>query len=281
MKHDESHSMRWATGNCHVDGVDIHYIRTGGDLPPLVALHGLLGSGACLAPLARSLESSFDVVLLDARGHGKSSAPSKGYLYSDLAGDVAGLVKELKLQAPILLGHSMGGMTAAVAAANLGPSIAGLVLVDPTFISPEWQREVFESDIAGDHRRSLMSERAELLAQARLRHPARSAEVQECLVDARLQTSLSAFEVLTPPNPDYCELVKHISAPILLVIGDRGVVSLETAGKLRALNPLLRYETIADVGHGIPYDKPAQLGAAILPFLRMVSESWNRAAAED
>ncbi|NLR96200.1 alpha/beta hydrolase [Rhizobium sp. P38BS-XIX] len=273
--------MRWATGNCHVNGVDIHYIRTGGDHPPLVALHGLLGNGACLAPLACSLENSFDVVLPDARGHGKSSAPSIGYSYSDLAGDVAGLMKELKLRAPILLGHSMGGMTAAVVAANLGRSIAGLVLVDPTFISPEWQREVFESDIAGDHRRSLMSERAELLAQARLRHPTRSTEVRECLVDARLQTCISAFEVLTPPNPDYCELVQHISAPILLVIGDRGVVSLETASKLQALNPLLRYETIADVGHGIPYDKPAHLGAAILPFLRMVSENWSRAAAED
>lgn len=81
----EKSFAHWTISNCNANGINIHYLRTGADYPPLVALHGLLGSGPCLAPLARTLENTFDVILPDARGHGKSSAPAKGYLYRDLA----------------------------------------------------------------------------------------------------------------------------------------------------------------------------------------------------
>lgn len=271
MTQHETCFASWTAGNCKANGIDIHYLRTGGDYPPLVALHGLLGSGACLAPLASTLEDAFDVVLPDARGHGRSSVPAKGYLYRDLAGDVVELIERLNLDAPILLGHSMGGMTAAVVAGQLGSAVSGVILVDPTFISPERQREVFESDVAEDQRRSLASSRSDLLAQSRLRNPYRSAEILEYLVDARLQTSMSAFEVLTPPNPDYHELIRSISVPILLVVGGKGIVSLGTAHELQKLNPLLRYELIPDGGHGLPYDQPERLGAGIMSFLRSLS----------
>ena len=59
-------------------------------------LHGLMGSGACWSPLARALEGEFDVLMPDARGHGGSTAPTFGYSYDELAGDVLGLVQELQ-----------------------------------------------------------------------------------------------------------------------------------------------------------------------------------------
>jgi pimeloyl-ACP methyl ester carboxylesterase len=62
--------------------------------------------------LARAFEAEFDVVMPDARGHGNSSTPLNGYRYEDHARDVVGLIQGLGLAAPVLLGHSMGGMTA-------------------------------------------------------------------------------------------------------------------------------------------------------------------------
>ncbi|WP_246779671.1 alpha/beta fold hydrolase [Rhizobium sp. BK313] len=97
------------SGRCQANGIDIHFLRTGGDKPPLVALHGLIGSGACLSPVARTLKGDFDVILPDARGHGQSSGPVSGYSYPELAADVIGLIEKLALDQPILLGHSMGG----------------------------------------------------------------------------------------------------------------------------------------------------------------------------
>ncbi len=55
-------------GVCDANGINIHYLRTGGSKPPLVLLHGLTGSGACWSPLARALEGEYDVMMPDARG---------------------------------------------------------------------------------------------------------------------------------------------------------------------------------------------------------------------
>src|ERR1700688_4637663 len=104
----------WTTGTCEANGIDVHYLRTGGDKPPVVLLHGLMTKGACWTPLAQALEEEYDVIMPDARGHGNSSAPDHGYRYDDLAADVVCLIDVLGLATPVLLGHSMGGMTAAV-----------------------------------------------------------------------------------------------------------------------------------------------------------------------
>jgi pimeloyl-ACP methyl ester carboxylesterase len=263
----------WTGGTCETNGIDIHYLRTGGDKPPLIALHGLTGSGACWTPLARALEGDCDVVTPDARGHGQSSAPPRGYLYPDHAGDVIGLIETLGLAAPVLLGHSMGGMTAAVVASRLGTEIRGLILADPTFLNPELQREVYESDAVEQHRRLLDLNKDDVLAEARLRHPHRSPELLELIIDARMRTPIRAYEVLTPPNPDYRALMSAIRVPILLVIADKGVVSHETARELQALNHRLRYETIPDAGHGIPYDQPDRFAALVGAFMQSMSAS--------
>jgi N-formylmaleamate deformylase len=261
------------TGVCDVNGVDIHYQRTGGPKPALVLLHGLMLSGACWTPLARALAGEYDVVMPDARGHGKSSAPHHGYSYQDHASDVVGLLRALHLARPVLLGHSMGGMTAALVASRGGGLIRGLVLADPTFLSPQRQREVRDSDVADQHRRTLGKTRSDLVEEARGRHSRRSSEMLELFAEARLQTRLSAFDVLTPPNPEYRQVVSSIDVPTLLVIGDNPVVDLETAMELRGRNPRLRIEQIRDAGHAVPFDQPERFEEVVSVFLRSIARS--------
>lgn len=258
----------WISDVCGANGISVHYLRTGGGKPPVVLLHGLMGSGACWTPLARALEDDFDVVMPDARGHGASSAPTRGYRYDDLASDVVGLIRGLELSRPILLGHSMGGMTAAVVASRGAGILRGLVLVDPTFLTPERQREVHESDVAEQHRRALALPKSELVAQARARHPHRSPEIIELQAEARLSTSIDAFDVLTPPNPEYRAVVRAIEVPTLLVIGDSPVVTFEMATELRSLNPRIRIEQVQNAGHGLPFERPGRLGEVVASLLR-------------
>lgn len=261
--------MNWRSGVCEANGIDIHYLRTGGAKPVIVLLHGLMGSGACWTPVARVLEGELDVVMPDARGHGDSSAPQRGYRYGEHAKDVVGLLRGLGLSRPVLVGHSMGGMTAALVASRNAELLRALVLVDPTFLSPECQREVHASDVAEQHRRALGREKAELVAQARARSPGRAPELVEIQAEARLKTRLSAFDVLTPPNPAYRDVVSAIDVPTLLVIGDRSpVVSFEMATELRRINPRIRIELVTDAGHGLPFDQPEPLAEAIASFLR-------------
>jgi pimeloyl-ACP methyl ester carboxylesterase len=167
-------------------------------------------------------------------------------------------------------------MTAALVASRGTKVIRGLVLADPTFLSPQRQREVRDSDVAEQHRRALSRTRSELLAEAQARHSRRSPEILELFAEARLQTCMGAFDVLTPPNPEYRQLVSTIDAPTLLVIGDTGnVVSLETAMELQSLNPRMRVEQIRDAGHALPYDQPARFAAVVRSFLCSVAEELS------
>ncbi|WP_212005173.1 alpha/beta fold hydrolase [Chitinophaga sp. HK235] len=230
-------------------------------------LHGLMTNGLCWTGLAHTLEKEYDVIMPDARGHGKSGVPDYGYQYEDHANDVAGLIKALRLSPPILLGHSMGGMTAAVVAGRKPNLLSGLVLADPTFLSPKVQREVRDSDVADQHRKVLNMSLEEIMAEARTRHPNRSSETIELFARARLQTSMGAFDVLTPPNPDYRQLVINIDIPSLLVFGDRGVVSSVVAEELQRLNARLQVEQIREAGHSLHMDQPERFATTVKNFL--------------
>nr|WP_281255905.1 alpha/beta hydrolase [Deinococcus hopiensis] len=227
-----------------------HPLPNGGPQhPPVIALHVLMGSGACWAPLARVLEDEYTVLMPEARGHGRSSASTHGYLYPDHANDVLGLIGALKLTRPVLLGHFMGGMTAALTRIFKAPYWS-----TRRASVPSGNAKVYGSDVAEQHRHALNLDKSELAAQAKRRRPSRSTEVSERLVEAGLQTRMQAFEVLAPLNPEYRELIQSVRVPILLILGSSGTVTLNQAQELQTLDRGPRYEgipTLATVCHTI------------------------------
>jgi len=260
----------WKTRTCKTNGIAMHYTRTGGDKPLIILLHGLTAEGTSWTPVARALEKDFDLIMADARGHGLSTAPDHGYSYPDHARDLAGLIASVATPPAALVGHSMGGMTAALFASLHPTAFGSLVLVDPSFLSAETQQEVYESDVREQHRKLLGRPVGEIEADLAKRHSDRSREMIRLIARARLRTGAAAFEVLAPPVPDYRELVKRIQVPILLVLADRGVVSPAAAEELQGLNPLVRVSRIVKAGHGIPYDQPKELAAVISAFVSSV-----------
>jgi pimeloyl-ACP methyl ester carboxylesterase len=260
----------WKTFSCETNGITMHYTRTGGDKPLVILLHGLTAEGTSWTPVARELEKDFDLIMADARGHGLSTAPDQGYSYPDQARDLAGLIASVAMPPVALVGHSMGGMTAALFASLHPTTLGSLVLVDPSFLSAEIQQEVYESGVREQHRKLLGRPVGEIEADLAKRHPGRSREMIRLIARARLRTGAAAFEVLAPPVPDYRELAKRIQVPILLVLADRGVVSPAAAEELQGLNPLVQVSRIRQAGHGIPYDQPGELATVISAFVSSV-----------
>ena len=164
----------------------------------------------------------------------------------------------------------MGGMTAALVACRMQRILHGLILADPPFLSPEVQREVYESDVVEQHRQLLNKTPDEILAEAQNKHPRRSSDTLRLLTTARHQTSMSAFQVLIPPYPDYKQLVSMIHIPSLLMICETGVVSPVVAEELRNLNPRLHIEKLTGVGHGLHYDQPEQFVTIVKSFLSSI-----------
>ncbi|RKR75039.1 alpha/beta fold hydrolase [Frondihabitans australicus] len=113
-----------------VDGHEIAFRRfgAGAGAPPLLLVHGLFGDSSTVAALAHELSASFDVIALDALGHGHSSHPSE-FTLDDQARAVLGLATALGLDRFALVGISMGSYIAQAAAIRDPARISSLVLV--------------------------------------------------------------------------------------------------------------------------------------------------------
>ena len=118
----------WSRGSVVANSILQHYYRTGADRPPLVLLHGFLDGAVTWLRTARALEQDYDVIMVDARGHGRSDGIETGFPQEALTEDVAGLIRALKLGAPRILGHSKGGATGIHVAAAYPDLVRALIV---------------------------------------------------------------------------------------------------------------------------------------------------------
>lgn len=97
--------------------------------PPLVVLHGLLGSSRNWLGAGAALAGQWHVHALDLRNHGKS--PHAGTMsYADLVGDVLAWMDRHGLARVDLMGHSMGGKVAMILACRHPERVNRLIVVD-------------------------------------------------------------------------------------------------------------------------------------------------------
>ena len=64
----------WKSETIQSNGLQIFYTRTGGNKPSFVLAHGFSDDGLCWTPIAQVLEKHYDVIMVDARGHGRAAA---------------------------------------------------------------------------------------------------------------------------------------------------------------------------------------------------------------
>jgi pimeloyl-ACP methyl ester carboxylesterase len=94
--------------------------------PTLFLLHGMNGNSKSWANLFHSLRSSFRVIAWDAPSFGRSDV--FGDSIEEYKNAAKALIKGLKLEDTILIGHSMGGLIATQLAHDDGISVSGLIL---------------------------------------------------------------------------------------------------------------------------------------------------------
>lgn len=104
----------WFEDDIIANDIRQHYYRTGGagSKPAVLLLHGFSESGITWLRVAKELEGDYDVIMADARGHGRSEGIAKGYSPRILIEDAAAFIRALKLDRPRIISFSMGGGTA-------------------------------------------------------------------------------------------------------------------------------------------------------------------------
>ena len=113
------------------DGAAIAWSRTGAGDTALVFIHGWSCNSAFWREQVDAFAADYTVVTLDLPGHGQSSGDREPWRVGDYGADVAAVVTELELERVVLIGHSMGGLVALRAAAELDGRALAVIAADP------------------------------------------------------------------------------------------------------------------------------------------------------
>ncbi|MEV7552227.1 alpha/beta hydrolase [Amycolatopsis sp. NPDC089917] len=123
------------TGVLRRGAQELRYGDLAGELRPVVFTHGAGMDHRMFDAQARALhERGHRVVIWDQRGHGESVlAPGSRFTAAIALDDLTALLDHLRLDRPILIGHSLGGNLAQALVRRLPERAGGLVVVDSTW----------------------------------------------------------------------------------------------------------------------------------------------------
>ena len=229
------------------DGVALHYRRSVGPGRCWVFLHGFADSGSTWDRVGGRMPAHADLVLIDARNHGRSGRGPGGHQRQ--VADVIAVLERLDVDAPVVVGHSIGARTATGVAAARPDLVGRLVLLDPPWRDGPGSDSGPDPDRLAAVRQEISglcaSSPSQLLRLARSRHPDWDAADYPAWVESKQQTGAAAAADLTPVP--WRPLAGTLAVPTLLVHGDPTSGGIVTGAVARAFAALARDVTVHHV----------------------------------
>ncbi|CAM3337109.1 alpha/beta fold hydrolase [Paracoccus nototheniae] len=251
----------------HANGIRQHLLHYAGDGPQMLLIPGITSPAITWGFVAERLAEGFDVHVLDVRGRGLSESGDLDYTLDALADDAAALVAACGLNAPVILGHSMGARIAIRAARRAPGLFGGLVLVDPPVSGPG--RRVYPSAWPwyGDSIRmaqkgcSVDDMRAFCPTWTDAQVALRAEWLHTCHYGA-IRTAYDGFH-----TDDIHADMPHLDLPVRLVVaGGAPVIGADDLAEMQALIPHLQTRIVKGAGHMIPWDDLAGFLDAVMDF---------------
>ncbi|CAN5540638.1 alpha/beta fold hydrolase [soil metagenome] len=254
----------------------LHYIGDGSDsahAAPVVLLHGTSANAYVWIDVMRLLATGRRVYALDQRGHGRSSkAAEQRYATVDYATDIIEFASQLGAR-PLLVGQSLGGKNALLAATMRPDLFAGLVSLDFT---PYMEPEVFEAlttRVMGGGRR--FANRAQARDYLRQRYASLPAEAVDRRIDYGFEQSsdgelapladMSALQATCEHFGLACENEATMLAipTLFLQADDSRMVSRNAVRQTMALRPDLGYFSVRGGGDFLHETDPEIVAKAV------------------
>jgi pimeloyl-ACP methyl ester carboxylesterase len=233
------------------DGARIWY-ATYGSGSPVILLHGGLGhSGNWGHQVPAVVRSGHRAVLIDSRGHGRSTRNSQPYSYELMASDVLSVMDALHLETASLVGWSDGACTALVLASKAPVRVASVFFfacnMDPSGVK--------------------QMEPSPILDRCFSRHAKDYAQLST--TPGQFKTFVEAVSLMQKTQPNYsAHDLAQIAVPVAIVQAEHDeFIKREHAEYLARNIPKAELIILEGVSHFAPLQRPGQFNAAILAFV--------------
>lgn len=255
--------------------VNLVYDQRGDSGPAVLLLHGLAGWSGEWAPTAEWLSATHRVVMVDQRGHGRSTRHPADVSRTAFVDDAISVIEDLHTGPVVLVGQSLGGHTAMLVAAKRPDLVAELIVVEATpdrdadaldrirrWLS-SWPVPFPSRSAAIDFFNTLGYFRSTLAAQVW----ADGLAVRSDGLWPRFEIEVMADSLGDVAANDYWNRWSTIRAPTLVVRGEHGAISTEQADRMLDCLPGAKLIELADAGHDVHLDQPDRWRTSVVGFL--------------
>jgi pimeloyl-ACP methyl ester carboxylesterase len=264
-----------------IGSMRFHYLDWGGAGTPLLFLHGGGLTAHTWDCVAVMLRDRFRCVALDQRGHGDSEwSPVIDYRIAAHVGDIEGFIDALRLERPVLVGQSMGGLNSIAYAIRHSAAMRAMAIVD---VAPEISTSGAERirDFAATPE---LDSPDSFLDRATKFNPLRDPAVLRRSLHYNLREtpagkwafkhdqrrrSDDAMRAFTEDRTKLASEVAKIKCPTLVMRGALSdVLTDESADKFARSLPNGRWLRIEKSGHNVQGDNPRAFLDALHSFFR-------------
>jgi len=254
------------------DGAKIHY-EVSGNGPTVVLGHSLLCDTTMWRGVAPRLAERYRVINVEARGHGRSTAPGP-FTLEDLADDWRRILDAEKVDRAFLVGLSMGGMTSMRLALSAPSRVAGMVLIDSNADREEAARRLRYGALAAVYRRlglirPLVGPIAAILfGRTTLTERKQLVDDLAAVVRRHDRHQLpQAIRAVFRRGP-ILERLSAIDCPTLIVVGeeDKATPVIKSRRMANAIRGA-RLDVVGRVGHLSALEDPDAIASRVLGFL--------------
>lgn len=220
-----------------------HYFIERGCGTPLIMLHGNGEDATYFSNQLDAFSSSFHVIALDTRGHGRSPRGAEPFTIRQFADDLHGFMERLNISKAHLLGFSDGGNIAALFAVKY-PDMVSKLILNGANLNPSGVRSITQFNVETAYR---IAKGFSGISGA----AARKAEILGLMVN--------------DPNIAPAEL-KKIEAKTLVIAGTHDMIKRKHTKLIADKIPDSKLVFIKG-GHFIAKDKPVEFNRVVLDFL--------------
>jgi pimeloyl-ACP methyl ester carboxylesterase len=236
-----------------VNGLKMYY-EVHGVGPPLLLLHGAFLTVESWGRLVPELARSRQVIAVELQGHGHTADADRPLSFTQMAEDVAALLREIKVERTDVYGYSMGGTVALALAARHPGLVRKLIVQGSTYNKDGWEPEAFKqfSALPPDFAPGPLKDPYDKVAPDPKRWPVLVAKVKEMEI---------TFEGL--PDRD----LKAITAETLIIMGDREGLRPEQAVAMYRLIPKAQLAILPGADHFLLFTRPDVVLGLVTTFL--------------
>lgn len=259
-----------------VNDISISYLMESNSETPqatLIFLHGFPFNKNMWTAQLEQLPPGVQGIAFDIRGHGQSTRGHGLFSVDVFADDLIAVIKEMKIENPVLCGISMGGYIALRAYEKLPEVFKGLILVDTHSFadSNEQKKKRFESiqSVLSHGRRAFSINFVNQVFSAHtLAKNPEAVELIKSTIRRNKEMDICSTLLALAARTDTTETLPAIQVPVLLIRGTEDLlVSKEQMAEMEARIPDVRHIEMEECAHLPNLENPGRFNGEIRNFL--------------